>query len=281
MKKTFLLLLISCLFAACSTDDDPNPEPEAFTKELKLSVQGIVNIENVDFEFEIIDGNGEYTASVSKEDDAKVEIVGNKVKVNLFRYSASVTIKDKEQQSASVYISSSDRSLTSTSYGIFMSTDSTSLMKDISFGVGGYTLKKIKGTSAEAVMTENDHVKITGIKPGTSYYKIIDKRGKTADLNISVVATYRLKSDNLEITAVSDQSSSIVLEWGAGDWTLVETPLNGILAAVYLHKKGDFAQKYDVLQIDTSKGDNIKGRTIIRLKDKAGNYASIIANVQQ
>lgn len=74
LKFTWLFILP--LFIACS-------EEEGRIKNLKLSVplmeEESIITENVDFEFEILDGNGGYMASVSEfdgDEDAIVTIVG-------------------------------------------------------------------------------------------------------------------------------------------------------------------------------------------------------------
>ncbi len=291
MKKVFLLLSISCLLAACLPDVDVDTKKEFYPEEefdpaeedvtvnLKLSVDGQVYTEDVDFEFEIIEGNGGYMVSVSGDEDkdAKVTINGSKVTVNLLSSMAFIIITDQKQQSTHIEINSSAESLAPHSYGVSMDVGRTYTLKNITFGAGGYTLRKIKGTSAEATMIENDCIKITGLKPGNSYYKIIDKRGTTAPLNISVDRSYDLINNNIEITAISDQTVFVILKWGEGDWMLVEEPSSAILK-IFLMKKADIDKKYDVLQIDTSR--DVKGTVMIRLKDKAGNYAWITVKVQ-
>ncbi len=280
MRKTFLLLFIGCLFTACSSDDDFNLKADEVIKELTLSVKsGNVYTDGVDFEFDILKGNGEYTVSVSNEEDARVAIDGSKVKINLLKNTAVVTVSDKKKQSASVVINSTAKSLIPTDYSLFISGGDVFTMKDVAFGDGGYTIGKIKGTSADVIVAENDHIKVTGLKPGNSYYKIKDKRGSTAPLEICVISSYDLTDNNIEITAVNDQRVSVVLKRGDGDWKLVGDPLSPVIQKVTLLPKGDIDRKYDVLQIETSK-DDAKGIAAIQLKDKSGNSAFITVKVQ-
>ena len=114
--KTALLfsfiLLLSC--------GDKGEKWEEFTiiKELELSVptmeESQIEIDEVDFEFEILDGNGEYTVSLPKnsEDNARASISGNKVTVNLLsQRPMTITVTDKEQKEAVVSVRSNHPSL--------------------------------------------------------------------------------------------------------------------------------------------------------------------------
>jgi hypothetical protein len=281
MKKTFLLLLISCLFVACSSDDNDwnpqtEPEPGEIWKNLKLSVEGDVETDGTDYEFEILEGNGEYTADVDEE-FAKVTITGNKVKVELLRCRVFIIIQDKIGQNAYVYINSSAESLVSIGYGLIMDTDSEYTIKDIRFGAGGYILEKIKGTSAEAVVTEEDYIKVTALEPGKTYYKIKDKRGTTSKLEIIITDNYDLEGNNLTITTTNAQVINVILKQGEG-WELVSTPSSPAIKRITLHTKGHI-DGYDTLQIDTSE-DDAKGEALIQIKDKSGNYASITVKIQ-
>ena len=281
MKKAFLLLFISCLFAACSSDDkdlDPGtePQPEEIWKNLKLSVEGDVETDGINYEFEILEGNGGYTADVDEE-FAKVTITDNKVKVELLRCMVSVIIQDKTGQNAIVYINSSAESLVSIGYGLIMDTDNEYTMKDIKFGAGGYILEKIKGTSAEAVVTEEDYIKVTSIEPGKTYYKIQDKRGTTSKLDITITDNYDLEGDNLTINTTNAQVINVTFRKGEG-WELVGNPSSPAIKRIVLHTKGHI-DGYDTLQIDTSE-DDAKGEALIQVKDRSGNYASIRVNIQ-
>lgn len=283
MKKCYLLLLTSCLFVACnSSDDDKLPEIEEATKNLKISVEEhSVTTDDIDFEFEILEGNGEYIITGSKEGDIKYTIDGNNVTVNLLTNSTTITVTDKKEQRTSFWVYSTSRSLVPTGHTIFMHVDSTSIMDHISFGVGGYTLEKIKGSSAEATVLENDHIKIIGLKGGNSYYTITDKRGTTASLDVIISPIYELTGNNLAITATNDFVINVDLSWGEGDWEIEGNPTTSpFFDIVSVHKAADNKyNEYDSLQINISKND-IKGTANIRLKDKAGNKATITINIE-
>ncbi len=274
MKKTFLLLLVSCLLAACSSDD-PEMELRGAPKEIKLSVNGWVDTQETEYEFEILEGNGDYI--VSSETEAKATIIGNKVKVDLLSSSSSLTITDKRYQSASVTIFSTAESLVPHNYGIFMEVDSTYLMNEIKFGAGGYTVEKTKGNSAEVTVTDKGMVKVTGLKPGNSYYTVKDKRGTTAPLQVMVFSSYELTGDYLDITAVNDQIISIRIKYGEG-WRVLNFS-SPLFEKISIIEKGDINKKYDILQIDTSK-ENVKGSGLIELQDKNGNQTAVLVNIQ-
>ncbi|MEG0012354.1 MAG: hypothetical protein RR706_09360 [Muribaculaceae bacterium] len=278
MKKYLLLpLFIICMFSACNKSDEFIPEIEEQVNELILSAKWNVDTESVEYEFDILDGNGDYTASFSEEDAGKVVIEGTKVKVSLLKNHVSVTITDKKQQSKTVIINSTAKSLIPQDYSIFIVNGDTYTMKDISFGVGGYGIEKINGNSAEVSIDENDNVKISTLRQGNSYYKLIDKRGTTASLNVLVGAIYDLVANTIRINAVNDQTFSIVLKNGNAWKVITKEPYSPIIDEVYLMPKSD-TNKYDVLQINTAKGD-MKGSTTIELKDKTGNIALVTVMV--
>lgn len=268
------------MLAGCSKKDDLIAEPEAVKKELSLSVKpGNIYTSNIDFEFEILDGNGGYTVSVSNEEDARATVEGNIVKVNLLKNTASITVTDKDDQSASVVINSSAKSLTPTEYGIFIDNGTSYTMKDISFGEGGYTIEKIKGTSAEVVVTGNDELRVSAVKPGNSYYKIVDKRGTKAKFEVYVTTAYDFSSKTLEINAINDQIISIIIKQGVGDWKIIGDQTSPIFKKLTMISKGDKDKKYDILNIATSENE-AKGIITIPLQDKAGNTAYVTVNVR-
>lgn len=279
MKKILLLIFVGCLFTACSSDDDweSGTGPEGEVKELKLSTEANVSIDGIDYEFEILEGNGGYAVRDANDEFAKVTITGTKVKVDLLKNNVNVIITDKEGKEALVNIYSSAESLIPNGYGLITNVDSVYVMKDINFGAGGYTLEKIKGTSAEAIVTEDDYVKVTGVKPGKSFYKIKDKRGSTAKLEVVVTDNYDYTGDDLEINTTNEQIINVIFKSGTG-WKIASDPSTPIFKRVVLHTKGHL-YGYDTLQIDTSE-DNEKGIAVIHLQDDAGNKAYITVYVK-
>lgn len=281
LVKCLLALLFICQFSACSSDDITTPEipeiPETINI-LKLSVSGILYTDDVDYTFNIEDGNGGYKVEVSDNENAKARIEGNKVIVELLSNSpVLVTVSDKKEQTATVSVTSYSKSLVSSGYGIFMAKDDISKM-ELGFGAGGYTIELLKGTSANAVI-EDDKVKVTALEHGNSYFLVTDKRGSTARFEANIVAFYDLTSDKLSVGAVNDQIISIKLLQGTG-WQISAIGSSGCIENVYMMPKGDIDKKYDILQINTTKDETKKGIGTVKIKDKDGNTADITIVVQ-
>lgn len=277
MKKFMFFLFVSCFLAACGSDDDPIEEVD-IVKELVLSAQGVAHIDDVEYEFEILDGNGDYTVSVSDEEKAIATLDGNKVKVSMLFSTVDVTVCDKKGQSATLYISSSAPSLNFPSkYTVIMHKERTLKLDDITFGAGGYTVTKLKGTSADVIINKNDIVEITSkAEGGRSYFKIIDKRGTWMDFSVDVISKYELTSNQLDIKAVNDETITITIKWGEGGWKLSEYPSSSFFYNVVIMKEGHL-EGYDILQINTS--EDVKGESFVKLEDKAGNIAYVKVTV--
>lgn len=125
MKLRFYYIGILCLLnlmTACNTGSESDLDMEEVVevvKDLKLSIPQInekwIYTEEVDYEFEILDGNGDYRAVVTDnggDPSAFARIEGNKVIVNLLDdRGCSVTVWDKKGKSAVVYIQSTHESL--------------------------------------------------------------------------------------------------------------------------------------------------------------------------
>lgn len=114
--KGILLLSVLLFSVACSKDN----EDDEITRELLLSVPttgGSIETDDLDFTFEILDGNGGYTATVSEVDgdpDAHVTIEGNTVTVNILvggYRSVEVTITDQKGEEATVHLRSYNKSI--------------------------------------------------------------------------------------------------------------------------------------------------------------------------
>lgn len=276
MKKLLLgLFLLTGLFISCDRSEDV----EEVVTELVLSVgAGGIWMDQLDCEFDILEGNGGYVATVSQQSDgdvdAKVTIEGTKVKVSMLTNNAVITITDKKQKEASAIIYSSAKELHPMTYILVLPDGETTEMRNLDFGVGEYTVKKVKGNSADVSVGENDVINVKSLCPGNSYYKVIDRRGAAGKLKIMISAEYFLTGNSIKVNAVNDQLLFINLE-SEGEWQFEENkPESTLLKSIYLHPKGDAEKKYDVVQIDTNDED-IKGIDIINLKDKNGKRVSI------
>ena len=244
--KTALLfsfiLLLSC--------GDKGEKWEEFTiiKELELSVptmeESQIEIDEVDFEFEILDGNGEYTVSLPKnsEDNARASISGNKVTVNLLsQRPMTITVTDKEQKEAVVSVRSTHPSLEhcGISNGITLDIGKKYEAKIIAsgmgapfqtaapFGAGGpYTVERIRGNSAEVYII-NDIIHTETLKFGNTDFKIRDRRGTHFRLNVESAMYLEILPEERSLDIEGDNNLSVYvdLEWG-DKWEVVTTTKN-------------------------------------------------------
>lgn len=278
----FTGLLTLPLFVACTG-------PDEVTRELILSVSnegGFVTTENVDYEFEILDGNGGYVASVSETDgnkDAIVTIEGNKVFVNILvgnHCGSTIKITDSKNQEATVYIESTNESLHIPGYILFLDEGQAGSM-DIGFGAGApYTIEKIKGNSSVASI-DNNEVEARSLGLGDTYYKIRDKRGSVANLTIMTTLQFEMDmtTNFLEFTGVNNLSASVKMQWGT-EWEIIGST-DKVLESVSVSKvfiPGEGWSDYYVLFINTA--DEGKGTDVITLRNKDGDLAVVKVHVK-
>lgn len=286
LSKHFSLLLFLSLFLACSSSSDEEDIIEE-TRELKLSVPTIetksLETEDIDFEFEILDGNGEYTASASEVDGdptAKVTIEGKKVTVNIlvgYHLGSEITISDKKRQKATIRITSSHESLqVISSYGVLLPEGESCTMDEINFGAGApYTLEKIRGNAAKAVV-EDGKIRVTSLAIGDTYYKVRDKRGTVTRLTVNTSLHFEMDktSNYLEIEGVNNLSATVTLQWGT-EWEIVGSTdkiTENLLVSRVLEPSGNLSDYY-VLFIHTV--DEGKGTDTITLKNKEGDLVVV------
>jgi hypothetical protein len=274
--------LFACSFllmSACiSLDDDVE-----LVNDLVLSVEsnGHVVTEELNYEFEILDGNGGYKATVSKnrfdEDEAKVTIDGTKVTVDLLEQFVSITITDQKGETASLNIRTSHESLTRVGYGVSLEEGDSCVMDNISFGAGRYSATLWEGNSAEVTVTPDDRVWIKSLKSGNSYYKLTDWRGTSVLLEVYSCASYTLTSVDSE----RDQVTHIALKYGEGGWKLLTNAYDErFIDLLAVHTMGNVKENCDSLQINAAK-NAVAGKTDIVLMDKAGNVAVIHLWIRQ
>ncbi|NDV94588.1 hypothetical protein D0T84_06585 [Dysgonomonas sp. 521] len=281
LRNLFLFSTI-CFFVSCGSDsvidrgDDEDNEP---VKELLLSVDNgnrTLSFDGIETEFEILDGNGDYTVTSSDENAAKVRLEGTKVYVDFISYHTDVTITvtDKKSQQKSLSMVSYAKSLVSPGHTLFTELGKTYIDKYVSFGAGGYTIETISGTSAKATVNENDEIVVEGIEFGNSYFKITDRRGTTATYDVIVIATYELDSESMSISAKRDQIISIKLLYGNG-WKLVDFT-NALFDGVYMHNATD--TECASVQVDTSK--EVIGQGVVKIINDEGQPAVITISVE-
>lgn len=280
MKKSLLLLAVSSLtlFTSCSDENEPaDLIPAESPKELLLSIGdkfGNHEIDGVDLEFDILSGNGNYIA-IYDTTDARVVITDNHVNVALLTNNVALTIKDQKDQTQTIVFSSDHDWLIPRRYTICMDIDQPEnhTADYIDFGAGGYSITKLKGNSA-SVSVVNDIFSIEALAQGNSYFQIADKRGVIAPLKLIVSKFYEYVGAPLTLKAINDQSLSVILKSGRGDWRIESVNEGNIINNIALMKNATVDGKYSVLQIDTVL-EEIKGSAIIILADSENNNATI------
>ena len=281
MKKLPLFISILCLVAACNSDEYKYEKEEPLS-ELVLSVQDDVEIDDVYFSFDILEGNGGYVAKTSREGAAVVTIKKNKVLVEMFNHQAYITVSDKKGQTASVNIYTSSEKVTPFNHTVLMPQNTTEVSNiPFDFGVkGNYTLEKIKGTAVEASLTPDGYLTITSVGRGSDYYNVYDKRGFASSLNIRVITEYKLESSELTLNAINDEEITIMIDYGHNGWRLKEAAdENPLLSFVHLANKGkDYPS--DMLTLTTNK-DGAIGNTILYLINDEGEKITIRINVNK
>jgi hypothetical protein len=281
LRNLFLFSII-CYFASCSSDNVINPGDDGdngSVKELLLSIDNsnsTLSFDGIETEFDILDGNGDYTVTSSDEKVAKVRLEGTKVYVDFIGYytDVTITVTDKKNQQKSLSMVSYAESLVSPGYTLLTEQGKTYTDKYVSFGAGGYTIEAISGTSAKATVNENDEIVVEGIEFGNSSFKITDKRGTTATYNVIVIATYKLDSESMSISAKRDQTISIKLLYGKG-WELSDST-ESLFEGIYVHNAT--ATEGASLQIDTSK--EVIGKGLVRIINDEEQLAVITVSVE-
>ena len=274
------VLLAPLLLIGCDRTADEVEVP----RELVLSVSNKesmwIETDDVDFHFEILDGNGGYVASISEtggDKEAAVSIDGNKVTVNLLSHlGAMVTITDSKNQKDSVRIIFTHESLrTIPSYGLYLEEGQTYAM-EVDFGAGApYTIEKTKGNASKAVV-EGDKIKATSLGLGNTHYKIRDRRGTIARFVVSTSLSFQMEKGQsyLEFSGVNNMSASIRMQWGE-EWKIIGYS-NRVIEKASVSKAliaTNVWSDYYVLFIDTA--EEGKGSDIITMRNKEGDLAAV------
>lgn len=287
-----LIFLSVLFFSGCSSmspDDldlerpDKNPIEEV-CKEIKLSVPTIhenkIYTDDVTFEFEILDGNGDYTVSVPESESltrAIATLDGNKVKVEIINNpGCEIVIRDKKEKEARVYLQSRHPSLIiySGTYGLMVG--SVTKLGNIDFGVGGpYEITKVKGDASE-IFEENKILKVKALKLGKTDYIFKDRRGTAAYISTSSSLSFTIEETNksLEFNAVNYMSASVKLNWGT-EWE-IESLTNNILEKADVsqaHQVGGGLTEWYYLMLETKEDGSGTDRVI--LKNNTGDKAIV------
>lgn len=291
------ILLLSC--------SDKAEQWEEFTivKELELSVptmeESQIEIDEVDFEFEILDGNGEYTVSLpeNSEDDARASISGNKVTVNLLsQRPMTIIVTDKEQKEAVISVRSNHETLKHNGFsnGLGMDVGTTNESKIIEtgmgapfqtaapFGAGGpYTVERFRGNSAE-VYVKNDIIHTETFKFGNTDFKIRDKRVTHFRLNVESAMYLEILPEerSLDIEGDNYLSAYVNLKWG-DKWEVV-TATENITEYVSVARPINVepGSEYDFYFISIHTTDKGKGKDTYIFKNSDGTTITVTMNIK-
>lgn len=221
----------SCSSEGSETDLDLEEITEV-ARELKLSIPLInekwIYTNEVDYEFEILDGNGDYRAVVTDnggDPSAFARIEGSRVIVNLLNnLGCSLTVWDKKGKSAVVYIQSTHESLTRRNYTYSMEVGETCEINDIEFGAGKpYTVERVKGTASEIVVKEGK-MYLTAKALGNTDYKFRDKRGTVMSFRSVSGLQFDVQKGETELgfDAVNYMLATVTLKWGK-EWKIIDS----------------------------------------------------------
>ena len=273
ITKLVLLALLATVWMGCSKDNEEEPVPPV---DLVLSVEdGVIWVNELDYEFEILEGNGGYTVESSDEKMAKTRVEGEKVLVYfLGNGSVNITVSDREGKSKKAHFIFYHESLTLSNYYLFLDYSKTAIV-DLDFGVGGgYYLDGVDPDIIDARI-EGDKMIVKSVMPGTDSLTIFDRRGSRMAMKVIVSERFDLTDSRLEIETGRNRTFHIKLLWGEDDYTVSsDSPL---FTRVVYHKQGH-ADGTSTIQVDT--GPDIYGLGDIVIRDKHGDFARVAVNVK-
>ncbi|MGL5689359.1 MAG: hypothetical protein ACRDD8_00955 [Bacteroidales bacterium] len=226
-----LSVMPSCSSEGSETDLDLEEITEV-ARELKLSIPLInetwIYTDEVDYEFEILDGNGDYRAVVTDnggDPSAFARVEGNKVIVSLLDDSGcSVTVWDKKGKSAVVYIQSTHESLVVVNHTYFVEVGDIWEIKGIDFGVGKpYTIERVKGDASE-IEVKDGKMYVTAKALGNTDYKFRDKRGTVMSFRSVSSLQFDVQKGETELgfDAANYMSATVTLKWGK-EWKIIDS----------------------------------------------------------
>lgn len=183
------LFVIIALFAITSCDTFKNDEDEDWqqaalvlstTTESSLYDADSAETDDITFEFDILKGGGGYEVEVISTNGftkGTATLSDRHVKVELIEEFTVVCVRDKNGNSKTLEINSSNMSLTMTVHTIQVWFGRTNTLKPDT-GVGGYSIVKHVGDATDLKIAEDGGMTITPLKADSDdYYVIKDKRG--------------------------------------------------------------------------------------------------------
>lgn len=281
LKKRDLLWLswmtFAVLFTACNKNKvEPNYE-------LKLSTtEQTVYTDAIEYSFDIVSGNGDYQVQVEADNRptvGKATVIGNHVKVDLICDLTRVTITDKSNQTASLIINSSNKSIEIQNHTISLPYGNIH-RTTVDWGAGEYSILKQSGDAATLTIEGKNKFIVKSTHPGKAYFTIIDQRGTTNGIMVYVADGWDVTSSALKVDVLGDQIYTFPLKYGVGGWKITSQSweLPGDWQTCVL--PSDLLQTdHDLLQVRIPDGRRNEILSI-QLKDKANNNTTITMNVR-
>ncbi|MCI1683959.1 MAG: hypothetical protein LKI39_15605 [Bacteroides sp.] len=275
--KTFKLSYIPILFvsllavSSCSKDDSSE------NAELRLSVSDeMAHTDGIEYSFDIISGGGGYKAEVCNDKYAKATLTGNHVKVDLVSESTQVKVTDKYNQEVYLLIHSDNKSIQTVNNTVRLSYGS-SMKLPTNWGAGGYSvLRQSNNTVAKVTFDDKDSLLIQSLAPGEVWFRIIDKRGSTNGVSVTIDKGWDLNSNQLTVNAEGESYYTFPLKYGEGGWKITSCPAALVDPSTVVIPKDKY-HEHDMLQIFVPKESNAP--LVLQLEDKVKNTATITVNI--
>lgn len=279
ISNTLSILLISLSFifiAGCSKGEYEGDQ------DLKLSTDGqIVYTDAIEYSFDIVSGAGGYQVKVEEDNRptlGKVTLTGNRVKVDLITDYTRVTVTDKNNQTTSLLIISSNESIEIQNYTVSVSYGSI-LTRTLNWGAGKYSILGRSGDAATLTIDDKGKFIVNSVHPGEAYFTIIDQRGTTNGMAVYVGDGWDLTSNELTVDVRSADYYTFPIKYGKGEWriTSVSSPVLNHPQTCVMPKDAEYREQ-ELLQVWIPQQTD--GSLSIQLKDKANNTATITMNVK-
>lgn len=274
----FTLIILSIVFITGCTKKIGTGEPP----ELKLSTSGeTVSTDAIEYSFDIVSGAGDYQVKIADDGQpalGKVTLTGTHVKVDLITQYTQVTVTDKSNQKTDLLIVSSHPSIQLINYSVSVSYGNLhKLIMD--WGAGKYSIYRQSGDAAELSIDDNDQFTIKSRKPGRAYFTIMDRRGTTNGISVTVGEGWDLTGKELSVTVEAGQYYTFPLKYGEGGWKITHrsSPLLHNHQTFVMPKDPEYREQ-DVLHVWVPQETNEP--LSLQLTDKAGNTATITIMAQ-
>lgn len=274
--KTFKLLYIPVLLLSLLTLNACSKDDSSESAELRLSVSDkTVYTDGIEYSFDITSGGGDYKVEVCNDKYAKATLTGNHVQVDLTSEDTQVKVTDKYNQEVSLIICSNNESLKTVNNTVRLSYGS-SMKLSLGWGAGDYSvLSQSNDTVAKVTFDDNDKMLIQLLNPGEVSFLIIDKRGSTNSVSLTIDKGWALNSNQLTVNAEGGYYYTFPLKYGAGGWKITSCPAALDNAYTVVLPKDEY-HEHDMLQIFVPKGSNEP--LVLQLEDKTKNTATIAVN---